>query len=99
MTAPASSYCAACGEYMPPHAPHMCSNWPPKQHDPMAILHWDFSSLHQGVRIKGSTEIRSAGDAAKIRDLMNKEHGDGSHWVETLNGSWEERHAVRAEDS
>ena len=22
-----SRTCAACGEYMPPHAPHMCSNW------------------------------------------------------------------------
>jgi hypothetical protein len=24
-----SRHCAACGEYMPPHAPHMCANWPP----------------------------------------------------------------------
>ena len=66
---------------------------------PMAILHWDFASPYPGVRIKGSTEIRSASDAAKIRDLMNSEHGDGTHWVETLNYSWEERHAVRSEDS
>jgi hypothetical protein len=66
---------------------------------PMAILHWDFDSPHPGVRIKGATDIRSADDAMKIRDLMNKEHGDGPHWVETLNWSWEERHAVRSEDS
>ncbi len=62
------------------------------QQEPMAVLHWDFASPHPCVRIKGSTEIRSASDAAKIRDLMNKEHGERSHWVETLNWSWEERH-------
>ncbi len=25
----AQNYCAACGEYMPPHAPHTCAQWPP----------------------------------------------------------------------
>lgn len=63
---------------------------------PMAILHWDFDSPYPGVRIKGSTDIRSAEDAIKIRDLMNREHGDGSHWVETLNWTWDERHDARS---
>jgi hypothetical protein len=58
---------------------------------PMAVLHWDFDSPYLGVRIKGATDIRSAEDAIKIRDLMNREHGEGSHWVETLNWTWEER--------
>lgn len=63
---------------------------------PMAVLHWDFASPYPGVRIKGATDIRSAEDAIKIRDLMNREHGEGSHWVETLNWSWEERHDARS---
>lgn len=24
-----ADHCPACGEYMPPHARHMCANWPP----------------------------------------------------------------------
>ena len=33
-----ATICAACGEYMPPHAPHMCANWPPaKSMDEKAV--------------------------------------------------------------
>lgn len=58
--------------------------------EPMAILHWDFHSPYNKVQIKGSHTMRSLSDAQKLRDHMIADFGDGSHWVETLNHTWDE---------
>lgn len=63
---------------------------------PMAIIRWEFMSPN-GAFIHGCHVVRNTEHAIKIRDRMNREHGDGSHWVETLNVTWNEHRAQIAE--
>lgn len=65
--------------------------------EPLAWVCYDFVAP-DGTRIKGKVETRRASDAAKVAATLNHAFGDGSHWVETANYSYEERNAQLAED-
>lgn len=57
--------------------------------DPMAKVCYDFPSTGK-YRITGEVTVRSAADARPIVDRLNAEFGEGSHWIETLNYTYEE---------
>lgn len=58
--------------------------------DPLAWVCYDFI-LPGPRRIKGKVEVRRASDATRIAAKLNAEFGEGSHWVETANETYEER--------
>jgi len=58
-----------------------------------ANVHWDFpSQAWPGIQIKGQSFVRKLSEAQKIVQTMNAEYGEGTHWVEPLNQSYEELH-------
>ena len=64
----------------------------------MARICWDFAyAAFPDIRIVGSSEVRTASTAIAMAAQLNKEYGDGSHWVETLNHTHEEKIAALRE--
>jgi hypothetical protein len=43
-------------------------------------IRWDF--YRDNHHITGATTVSSISVAEKIVEIMNAEHGDGTHWVE-----------------
>lgn len=59
--------------------------------DPLAWVCYEFMTPALGVMTKGKIEVRRASDATRIVALLNDIYGEGSHWVETANVTYEER--------
>lgn len=55
----------------------------------MAMICYDFpSKWDASVRISGKTATRTLSGARDAVAILNKEYGEGSHWVEPLNWTW-----------
>jgi len=59
--------------------------------EPMAVVRWDFAHpIRPDVQVKGYHAVRRLSDARRMAEIMNADYGEGSHWVEPQNVTWEE---------
>lgn len=60
--------------------------------EPMAVLKWEFfSKAFPGLLVKGSHEMRTVSEAKKLAERLNADFGEGTHFVEVLNQTHDER--------
>lgn len=62
----------------------------------MATIRYEFEHAGwPGVPIKGAVTFRRLSEAQAVVTTLNKEWGDGSHWVEPSNFTYAEHIAAR----
>lgn len=59
------------------------------QDENMAFVRWDFTQ--HGHRISGRSEVRSVTVAREMVEILNIAHGEGSHWLEECDYTWEDQ--------
>jgi hypothetical protein len=64
--------------------------------EPMAIVRWKLRyPSFPDVEIVGSHEMRTISEARDLAEEMNSQYGAGTHWIEPLNHTYEERKDVK----
>lgn len=58
--------------------------------EPIASIHWDFDVWGGKHHLKGSMEFDCRTQADELCEMLNKDYGEGTHWVVVHNMTREE---------
>lgn len=72
----------------------VCMEMKDKCDGPMAKVCWDFRGAG-GTEVKGSQELHCSNFALQMVDSLNDQYGKGTHFLEVLNHTQDERRANR----